>query len=225
MRAAIFPVSRPPVAKAPAALISHIGMSSPDGNGFTTPAIDTTGAKILVAHLGCYSANVPTVSDSKANIWITLTPHIPTGGPYSVLIYSKNPVVGTGHTFSVSGTANYPALCVATFSGINTTSPFDVENGGNANNSVLTQPVGLITPSLDGSLIVAGLSEYTGFGEPITIDSGLVILDKMRFTSGLNFGSWLAYKIQTTKAAINPAWSWSASGADRGFGDAAFKAG
>lgn len=212
------------------ALVSHVSARSPDSTGFTTGAIDTTGANLLIAHMGNYAtagAGYPAsepVTDSKGNTWTALTIHpAPSGGNVSRIWYAKNATVGSGHTFTASGNGLYPALCVAAFSGADTASPFDVENGGAGASGSPPQSIGSITPTLNGELIIAGMSEYTSFVGTFSINAGMTVIEDQLFRSGQNFGSRLAYLIQGGKAAINPAWNWTSGGDQRAYSIAAFK--
>lgn len=195
-------------------------------SNITTPAINTTGATLLVIHYGNYesgaSVNQPP-TDSKANTWIALTAHGVAAGPRSRFWYAKSPIVGSGHQFTTSNTANYAAMSVAAFSGAHLTAPFDQENGATAASGSPPQSCGSITPSVNGALIVAGMSEYDNFVGAFTINSGLTILGVLRFASASNFGSAMAYLVQTSAAAINPAWSWTSGGDQRGVSVASFK--
>src|SRR5262249_1127355 len=90
------------------------------GSSCTTSSVDITGATLIVittaydgTPTGC------TVSDSKSNTWTGLTTY--TGGLDALKIYyAVNPTVGTGHTFTCSG--SFPTCGVSLYSGTLTTS-------------------------------------------------------------------------------------------------------
>jgi len=180
------------------ALIAH---TSRAGAG-TTSAIDTTGASLLIA-VADDSAPVPTPTDSKSNIsWTKLTGQSGTFGSETAIFYCKNPTVGSGHTFTIGGSV--PALCVAAFSGADTSSPFDQENG--VPETATPEQAGSITPSQNDELIIAALG---GLGQGASIDSGFTLIESQPLTGGVNFASYLAYLIQGTAAAVNPSWTTS----------------
>ena len=169
-------------------------------NGGTTSAINTTGANLIV--FSSASTNVtPIVSDSKGNTYTALTSRF-LSSVYQRIIYVYNPIVGSGHSFTITGTSLNSAVSVYAFSGISGYS--GVENGASGSTSPLS--TGSVTPSTNGSLIFTGMSSngavvsaapsgFTGF---VHIPS-----------SGSNRQVASAYLIQTTAAAINPQWAWT----------------
>lgn len=178
--------------------------------GGTTTGIDTSGCDFLVLTVVLLQNNPWTLSDSKSNTWTPLT-IFGTVNECCQLFYATNPTVGSGHTFTASagGAAVYPAICIAGFSGVNTTSPFDsgTDNGAEANATDVTNPT--ITPSSGERLIISDFG--IGGTTSASVDSGLTITDTVAFSSGNNFGASLAYKVQATGTAIGPKWSNSTS--------------
>lgn len=202
--------------------VAHGVGSSTDSNGFTTGSIDTTGCGFLIVGVVLGGGvSTGTLTDSKSNTWTALTQA--TGGfsdRFSQLFYCENPTVGSGHTFSISGTANFPSLFIAGFSGGATSSSFDVQNNnpGGVSSSVTT---GSVTPSVDNELLVAMLN-FDVTDTP-TIDSGFTILDTINSGSFGHTNGQMAYLIETTATAKNPTFSWT--NASRGMGViATFKA-
>lgn len=200
----------------PIALIAHTKGSSPDGNGFTTPAIDTSGATLLVAVQVDYLGSGSLV-DSKSNTWLTAIP--PKGSqPYLRILYVKSPTVGTGHTFTLTATLQYPFLAVAAFSGCDTAAPLDQTSF--ATGSATTMSAGSITPGVANEVVVAA-SLASGVGA-ITIGSSYVVSDTGAYVGSTAFGGGLAYIVQGAAAATNPA--WTCSGGLAGAQLASFKA-
>jgi len=187
------------------ALLTHAIASSADSLGVTTGAIDTSGASLLVVSLASHSgASENTLSDSKSNTWIPLTD--PGGVIRLRLFYATNPTVGSGHTFTASDVvSSFPAVAVASFSGANTSSPFDVENGASGLSFTTLQP-GSITPTEDNELVISALT-HQQLSDPVGIDGGFTITDQVQLVGGLAFGLAFAYLIQTSAAAANPTWS------------------
>lgn len=187
------------------ALIANVQGHSTDNNGFTTSSINTSGADLLVAVVSD-AADGSTLSDSKSNTWTKLTPH--TFGTNCVIYYAKNATVGSGHTFTLGGTATTPTLSVSAWSGSDTSAPFDQQNGAVAAGATSLQ-TGSVTPTTGNQLIIAGLTGDANVTR--AIDSGFTILDQVGH-SGFGFSAAAhAYLIQGTAAAVNPTWSWTGS--------------
>lgn len=180
-------------------------------NGGTSGSLDTTGATLLVAQVASYAGSAaPAFSDSKGNTWSALTTYASAEDPRTIIYYVVNPTVGTGHTFTTSGASSYCVAGIEAWSGGDTTSPFDVENGNALTGSHTTIQPGSVTPSQNGSLIV---SSFGGdrFASSISIDSGFTTTEVDNGVGGTNIGGALAYLVQGSAAAINPTWSYAAS--------------
>src|SRR5262249_55057421 len=119
----------PGIAMAIAVVASVKNTPAIDGN--TTGAIDTTGATLLVMHAAYYVAP-SSVSDSYGNTWVSVIDE--TGSPHSQMWYVANPIVGPGHTFTISGIGLFQCMQAAAFSSVATTSPLD-QFDGNSNPS------------------------------------------------------------------------------------------
>ena len=176
-------------------------------NTFTTSAIDTTGANLLVIFVSRYSVTSATLSDSKGNSWTKLSNASGTNIVGS-FFYCTNPTVGSGHTFTLTGTSIYAVIAVQAWSGANTVAPFDAENIGTpgTGTSIAT---GSVSPSVNDELVVAGLT--TNSTDTFGINSSFTISGQEPFTLNVNFGGAMAYLVQTTKGAVNPTWSWTNS--------------
>lgn len=167
----------------------------------TTAAIDTTGADLIVIELADYDGGAPALSvitDSKGNTWLPLTTYKAGGAARSTLFYCRPTSVGSGHTFTATGTNTYPAISVGAFSGSIAT-PFDLQNGANASLSTTISP-GSITPSQADELVVVGSAADSGAHN--TIGGGFTILTQAVTTPSERVS--LSYLIQTTAAAANP---------------------
>lgn len=170
-------------------------------NGGTSSAIDTTGASVIIFHLADTGGGV--VSDSKGNTWSGCAGS-PANIPQSSLFCAFNPIVGSGHTFTVTGTTIFSRAQIAAFSD---NSPIFL--GGSGNNGALgtgtTLQPGALSPSVNNSLVVSGVaSNNTG---TVSIDSGFTIVAQGPLAGGVAFGGALAYFFQGTAASINPTWS------------------
>jgi hypothetical protein len=184
----------------------------------TSDAVDTTGATLIVVATSHFSPT-PTLSDSKGNTWTALTTYGP--GSYEVkMYYCVSPTVGSGHTFTLAGANTYPTFTVLGFSGGSLSSPFDQQNGATGSSFDTVQP-GSITPTQDNELVVTALSGALS-GTPASIDSGFSTPVQIANGSGAIFNA-IAYKIQTTAAAVNPTWSVSATASTGAAAIASFK--
>jgi hypothetical protein len=197
------------------ALIKH-GISVGGANGATTGSLDTTGADILIVIVGWYvPATQPTVSDSKSNSWTTLTKGGNTYGG-SFIAYAKNATVGSGHTFTVSGTGSFSSIAAIAFSGSDLSSPLDQQSAANGD-----QP-GSVTPGSDNELIIDGQAGFeSSFSNP---SSGQTLLDSIAVGGGTNVSNASAYEIQTTATARNPTWTDGGGASNCGTTIATFKA-
>lgn len=178
---------------------------APGANGGTTDAVDTTGANLIVLSVSSYTLGTsPTISDSKSNSWIALTPQetASTGGRIR-LYYCTNPTVGSGHTFTAIGTTSFAAIEEIAYSGA-ATSPYDQESGANTGALLSSLQPGSITPFENNCVLVTAVNFV--FGSSITIDSGFAA-STIDFSSGNNFAMGIADLVQTTAGAVNPAWS------------------
>lgn len=192
---------------------AHIGAGSTDTNTFTTSAIDTTSVTFLVAAVGFFSAI--SLTDSKSNSWTCITIQTNTSSNTSEKIcYVVNPIVGSGHTFTLTGATTYGSIAVQGFTG-NASTPLDQQTGTTGVGSATWQ-AGNVAPTQDNELALAAYSQAAVVGT-MTIDSGFSITDQTPVGSGAHFGIALAYKILgagTSGVNVNPTWT-NGSGADQ----------
>ncbi len=184
------------------ALVTSTTARSTNSNGFTSSGINTTGANLIVVGVVRLTGVSATLSDSKGN---TYTAGTETTGvtPLLRLYYCASPVVGTGHTFTVTSTGAYPAIAVLAFSGAST-SPADLHSEATSASGNTIQP-GSITPSENSCVLVTAVGSNSN---PQNIDNGFtaVTIDP---AGGAAFGIGIAHKIQTTATAVNPTWTSS----------------
>ena len=208
----------PPPASAPPpssgfTYISSVGYSTyPSDSSTTSPAISTTGAKLIVVGISTYQDWYATaLSDSAGNTSYTQATKYSSNNAvqYWYLINPSNTSGSTTWTPTFAGPKNYARICVFVFN-CSGTPVFDTENGRTSNATFTT---GSITPAVNGAVIIAGGFNYaTGSG--ISIDNSFDL--SLFVDSGSNIGAGGdAYKIQATAAAINPTLSntgWTGSG-------------
>lgn len=191
------------------AVVASVAASG-TSNAVTSGGINTTGADLIVVTTSDYDGVAATsLTDSKSNTWTKLTTRDSAGlTGRNVIYYCYNPIVGSGHTFSLSQSISFPALSAIAFSGSAST-PFDVENGA-TNSSSNTIATGSITPSQNGEMVVAGVNWNDGGSHPgstVSITASMTIPVQTPPVSGSCFGSAIAYIAQNTAAAINPTWT------------------
>lgn len=183
----------------------------------TTPAINTTGATLLVAVVTGFNTNAGILTDSAGNTWTALAAAQNASLLTCRLYYCASPTTSASHTFTASQGYSYLALSVYAFSGTDPT-PLDVSNGQAHEGVDLTSyDTGSVTPSQADSLIVAGIALNSAIPVP-TVNSGFTV-------TGLSSGHpdyfhktiASAYLTQGAPAAVNPTFSWT------GLSDAAAK--
>lgn len=190
--------------------------AAPGANGGTTAAIDTTGANLLVLSVAWYGGGTaPTVSDSKGNTYTALTRHDGSLASHR-LFYKLAPAVGTGHTFTASGSGSYAAFHAYAFAGV---ASYQTESGaGQSSGTSLAS--GSVTPSADGALVFTGTSG-NGASTDSVLPSGFTLTTRA-YGSGNNLQASAAWQVQTTAAAINPTWGFSPSPGNAAVGTAVF---
>lgn len=166
--------------------------------GGTTPAIDTTGAK-LIAITAAYTGSA-TISDSKGNTYtLALTQG---SAPAISLYYCISPTVDVAHTFTIA--ASVGAITVAAFSATLTPSvDAGVTSQGNTGGG-LSHFVGALalTPSTNNTLVVSGGNFPSAYGGTLAGGGGFALADNQNYVGGTNYGCDLTYQIQTTATTI-----------------------
>lgn len=194
------------------ALVAHTKKNG--GNNITTSAIDTTGANLIILYLCEKDSASPdaTVSDSNSNTWTALTSQSDpaTANLLGRMFYAKNATVGAGHTFTITSSSGSPSICVAAFSGADTTAPLDQQNGAVDIDAGLSNTTGSITPSENNCLVITGLG-FDPNSATISIDGSYTIIDQQDVDPGVGKGSALAYVVQGALAASNRTWSYTAN--------------
>ncbi len=191
------------------AFVSGVFIGSPDKNDVTSASIDTTGANFIVVVSGD-DTGTQAITDNKSNGNPTgLTARNQFGAAYNRIWYWTNPIVGTGHTFTIAGGGTHP-VCMATmaFSGVDTSIPFDNENG--TGYFAGTAQPGSLTPSANNELQITGVT-CQDLSETFAIDSGFTIQESGPGIINGSFALAAAYIIQTTATAKNPTWTLGVS--------------
>lgn len=194
------------------ALLANLSAAQPAVVGFGTSgsgsvsAFDTTGATLIVMAVATDgSAPNPSVSDSAGNTYTALTSYGGASPPWNRtrIYYAASPTTSATHSFTVLGTNR--SVVVAAFSGVATT-PYESEAGAGFTTGTSAQG-GSVTPSGSYALVISAMG-HDG-ARTFSIDSSFTIVGSQAFTSGINYGSSLAYKAVTPSSAQNPSWSWT----------------
>lgn len=174
--------------------------------GGTSSALNTTGANLLVLTISPWSeVSGISVSDSKGNTWNALTNRVGIG-PATRIYYCVPSSVGSGHTFTVSASANFfGQIGVLAISGA-AASPLYSEIGGTGNSPL---SAGMLSPPEDGCLIVTSVCTYTS-SHSHSIGGGFTS-STTNYVSGVTMGGGYAYLIQSAAAAVTPTWTWTNS--------------
>lgn len=177
-----------------------------DSNGFTSSAFDTTGANFIIVSYSSGTTSSETLTDSKGNTWTAMTASTVTGVRQHRFYYAYNAIVGTGHTFTITGTGTYPSLCIAWYSGVQSASdPLDQQaTNGQVAPSVTAGP---ITPTVDGCLIATGFHHADGNNTRALTGGCTMVLDETSTTFGSDNGSYGHLAPQAVAAAISANWS------------------
>lgn len=192
---------------------SSIDASS--STSFTTSAINTTGADLVVVVTSGFVPNgAPGISsDSKGNTW-SGGPAVGVGNSYLFMYYAWNPIVGSGHTVSLSGSRFYTTIVLA-YSGAKTSAdPLDVSSQ-NSSASATTLGPGSVVTTLDNELLVAGTAgagnAWGSGGGPLSIDSSFTI--QRQAADGTDIACGAADFVQVTHGGVgvNPTWTFNAT--------------
>ena len=189
------------------AQITIVSTGSNAGNGSTAavPSSNTTGAKIIVIQVAVY-AGVTTgnLIDNKSNTYTLLRTDQVSGSVALLTYYCASPNVGAGHTMTYNKTGSYPAINMIALGNVPTTSPIDQQAGSFIASGSSISP-GSITPGSNNEIVISGMAAAATTTTP-TINGGFTISGSVPFGSGVNQCGMMAYLIQTTATAANPAW-------------------
>ncbi len=183
-------------------LVAHTAKGASPAGNTTTSAIDTTGADFIVAVIADFLSGIPTISDSKSNLW-HLVGFQRANASQIVLMYVSYPTsVGSGHTFSTGG-ASVPAIAIQAWSGMSSQYGADFRS----TNSVTCLTGSVVLPSTSG-LLVTGIC--VNAVSTLTIDDSFTISDQVAVVAAQHEGVGMAYRIVST-GTHTPTWSSTAS--------------
>lgn len=188
------------------AFVASAKITTGTSSGSTTAAANTTGANLIVLAVQYQTNATITVSDSAGNTWTALSAYGNWAESGSQMYYCLNPVTSSAHTFTVSGSGSYSQISALAFSGagaIDQQAGYATTTIGNTS----VQP-GSITPSYANELIVSSVNNNGLYS--ISINDSFTAYTYNQ-VNNVTFGGGIAYLIQTSAAAIDPTWSFTAS--------------
>lgn len=170
-------------------------------NGTTTAAIDTTGAKLLLASFAYNNGVSLTFSDSAGNTWTALTATSNGSTRSTRQYYCINPTTSASHTFTFGGTNITGSITVTAWGA--TSIAFDKEVGGHASGSAITVAgsTASVTPANNNSLLITTYG-FGAFASSAAASGAWVIAQDQAGAGGTNFGNAQIYLLQTTAATI-----------------------
>ncbi len=162
----------------------------------TTPPVDTRLANLFIIVTSKAAGGTGTPFDSLSNSYIGLTVR---GATENLKIwYSLNPATSSATTFSAPPSGDtFPLTCATTFSGA---TAFDLESGAGSFGATTIQP-GSITPSNPKELFVVGCA---AFATLTGVDSGFTLSSSIAESGGSNYGTGVAFFIDTGTTTKNP---------------------
>lgn len=182
-------------------------------NPVTSAAINTTGASLLIVTLSnfYFDPATATIADSKGNTWFHgISRGVGGSEGHSVIWYAWNPIVGAGHTVTITLTSNI-SFTFSCYSGARTsTNPLDQQNGSQSAVGLSSMQAGSITPSGPGALILCALGSGGSLSSGFAIDSGFSLVASLPYLGAVHEGIALGYLVQAVAGPVNPTWTWTA---------------
>lgn len=193
------------------ALLASTSAGAVSGGDITTPAIDTTGASLIVIGVSWYQ-NItadPTITDSVGST-IAAGTRVQPDDFIGRLFYVSMPTTNAAYTVTLSGSLGFGALAVAAFSDAVT---LINQSTGSAPASVTSLANGSLNPLVANTVFVTSLACRDG-GAPdaVGIDQSFTIVETVPEDPGNHLGVSLAYLLLPgSPGARNPTWSWTTS--------------
>jgi hypothetical protein len=182
-------------------LVAHTSSGALNSN--TTPAINTTGATLIIVMINSVGT-ADVISDSKGNTYTALTPRTPAGAAKARFFYCIRPVVGAGHTVTDSASGNASAIIFAAFKGGGGVPVFRLENGNTASGASNIQP-GSISPSVN-DLVVGGLGVDSANAIWSAGSPTMNLVDAKTGQGGVNYGAAMFWLV-SAGGSMNPSYS------------------
>jgi hypothetical protein len=182
----------------------------------TTPAINTTGADVIVFATTEATANaLGAPSDSASNTWpaATINDNDVPDTRRAVLYVLRNPTTSASHTFTWTpggtNSAFSPVVVIALSGSLKSATPVDQTSSANSGVTlVTTEAAGSITPTQNNEMLVTVLAHSFTPISAASINNG-TIYESLVYVGGTTYGLYLGAFNQVTAAAINETWSWT----------------
>lgn len=175
----------------------HVSAEWANASGVTTTAYDSSGDNFIVVGITTsFSSDIDdsAITDSKGNSYTRVNPPSPvTNGDSVGIYYSENPTVGSGHTFTFTGSlGTFGVITVGSFSGMNTSSTLDQQ--GSATGTGTTATAGSQTTTNADDLIIAVAQFGGGTDITFTAQNSYATVDS-RGNLDTTASGWMGYKI------------------------------
>lgn len=185
-----------------------LAIAAPAASYSATPAVDTTGADLLVFFSTRLTAATGyTKSDSANNVWMPGV-SLASGAYTSEVFYCIRPLTSTQHVFQAVS-SNATTVLVAAFK-TPLSFAFDQQSSIGTVAYVSSIQLPAITPSAPNSLVITSLA--AGWGAFVTInsiDSSFLILEEKVTQTPAAALQALAYNVVPNAAPVTPTWSMS----------------
>ena len=185
--------------------LAHLVSTSIPGapRGGTSPAIDTTGADLLVIISGTSTTQqVDQPTDSYGNTWTDITKQPGTSSTNTFVYYVLDPIVGPGHTFTATSVGTtYLSSQIGAFSGEVT---YAGRSGIFGTASATTMQLGSVTAPASGCLVIATMDTLAS--GVATINDNFTIIGQSSSTSGVPNSSSSAYLLLAS-GSVAPLWT------------------
>lgn len=170
-------------------------------SGGTTSAIDTTGANCIAVFMAY--GGTPTLTDSKGNTYTAGTSITNTvaGRWY----YCFSATVGTGHTFTVGGGSTVSSIVVLALADVASSSVIDYQATTTLASTTTGTFGAAVTPTVNDCIVMYGQGFTTSTISGLTAGSGFTVPQWQSGVGGTNYGSAVAYQIQTTATTVGAA--------------------
>lgn len=189
--------------------IATTGAQSTTDLNVTTPAIDCTGANLIILAVAAAFSATATITDSHGNTYVQQANYEGNFGAITILT-CFNPTVSASMTFSYTTLTNtgFPAIAVLAVSGA-ASGTIDQQTGQASDPFTgISVSIGPITPSQNNALWVGALNLGNTSGTPSNTQGTLVYAVA---NAPVAYGLGMSYGIQTTATSQVSGWMWSSA--------------
>lgn len=188
-------------------IVNQVAVSTSGITVVTTPPIDTTGAKVIyLAGASVFGIGTPPGGyDNKGNTWTLLANPFSTCNGGMGVLRCLNPIVGSGHTFSVSGNSSfYTEMSVIAIAPLNYGTPY-INTRADSNANPVKAGGGGITMPMDHAVFMAFAVAGCGW-DSVSVDEGFTTVHTLAHLES-------AYYVQDIgRVNIDPTWTALSTG-------------